>query len=67
MSEFETTNKKKGNSLQAIINVNYDDNRLLPLTEDCPVCLLPISNKKLLGYQLDILKLSGISGKINKF
>lgn len=61
VTEFETSKKKKGHSIQAIININYDD-RLTPLTDDCPICLLPITNKKLIGYQLDILKQSGITG-----
>jgi CTP:phosphocholine cytidylyltransferase-like protein len=62
MTEFETTIKKKGTSFQTILCVNYDDNRLLPLTEDTPICLLPIVNKKLFGYQIEFLKQSGATG-----
>jgi hypothetical protein len=64
-AEYESTIKKKGGvSLQVILCVTYDDNRLLPLTEDSPICLLPIANRKLLGYQLDLLKQCGATGLI---
>ena len=65
MTEFEAASKKKGSSLQIILCVTYDDsNRLTPLTEDTPICLLPIVNKKLFGYQLEMLKQSGATGMI---
>jgi hypothetical protein len=64
-AEYESTIKKKGGaSLQVILCVTYDDNRLLPLTEDCPICLLPIANRKLLGYQLELLKQCGATGVV---
>mmetsp|Transcript_11886 Transcript_11886/g.17969 ORF Transcript_11886/g.17969 Transcript_11886/m.17969 type:complete len:485 (-) Transcript_11886:169-1623(-) len=44
---------------QAIISVNYDDGRLFPLTEEGPVCLLPVGNTPLLSLQLNTLKMSG--------
>lgn len=56
--------RKKGSSYQIILCINYDDNRLLPLTDDCPICLLPIANRKLLEYQLDFLKQAGATGLI---
>lgn len=46
-------------SYQVIIVVTYDDGRLFPLTEDSPKCLLPIANRPLLSYQLDVIKQSG--------
>jgi choline kinase len=36
-----------------------DDDRLFPLTENVPKCLLPICNRPILHYQLDQLVLSG--------
>ncbi len=46
---------------QAVIVVDYD-NRLFPLTETIPTCLLPVANRKLLAYQLDMLAKSGVAG-----
>ena len=34
----------------------------LPLTEDAPKCLLPVANKPILIYQLDLLEKSGVNG-----
>ncbi len=48
---------------QVIIMVEFDDGRLFPLTEQTPKCLLPVANKKLLAYQLDMLSKSGVTGK----
>lgn len=45
--------------LQVIIVVDYDDGRMFPITEDVPKCLLPIANRPILAYQLDILEKSG--------
>lgn len=50
---------------QAVIIVDYDDGRLFPLTENNLKCLLPIANRKLLSYQLDMLAKSGIQGNQN--
>ena len=47
---------------QVVIIVDFDDGRLYPLTEQTPKCLLPIANKKLLAYQLDMLTKSGVTG-----
>jgi hypothetical protein len=47
---------------QAVIIVDNDDGRLFPLTEGCPKCLLPIANRRLLAYQLDLLSKSGALG-----
>ena len=47
---------------QAVVIVDYDDGRLFPLTEGFPKCLLPIANRSLLAYQLDILSKSGAQG-----
>eukprot|EP01031_Cornospumella_fuschlensis_P022957 gene22957-27937_t len=46
---------------QAVIIVEYDDGRLFPLTESIPRCLLPIANKPLISYQLDMLASSNIA------
>ena len=45
--------------LQVVIIIDYDDGRLFPLTEGLPKCLLPVANRRLLAYQLDMLTLSG--------
>jgi NDP-sugar pyrophosphorylase family protein len=45
---------------QVVIIIEYDDGRMFPLTEGCPKSLLPIANRKLLAYQLDILGKSGV-------
>jgi NDP-sugar pyrophosphorylase family protein len=50
---------------QVVIIVDFDDGRLFPLTEQTPKCLLPIANKKLLAYQLDMLTKSGVAGKFS--
>ena len=47
---------------QAVLIVDYDDGRMFPLTEDIPKCLLPVGNRKLLSYQLDMLAKSGVAG-----
>eukprot|EP00981_Chlorochromonas_danica_P005946 scaffold1243_cov173-Ochromonas_danica.AAC.7 len=46
---------------QAVIIVEYDDGRLFPLTESIPKCLLPVANRPLLAYQLDMLLKSNIA------
>ena len=45
--------------LQVVIIIDYDDGRLFPLTDSLPKCLLPVANRRLLAYQLDMLTLSG--------
>jgi len=52
----------RGHEYQAVILIDFDDGRLFPLTEVTPRCLLPIANRKLLAYQLDMLNKSGITG-----
>lgn len=47
---------------QAVIIVDYDDGRLFPLTESVPRCLLPVVNRPLISYQLDMLAKSNIAG-----
>lgn len=47
---------------QAVIIVDVDDGRLFPLTEGYPKCLLPVANRRLLAYQLDLLSKSGAVG-----
>lgn len=45
---------------QVVLIIEYDDGRMFPLTETTPKCLLPIANKPLLAYQLDMFTRSGI-------
>ena len=42
-----------------VIIIDYDDGRMFPLTEEIPKCLLPVANRPLLGFQLDMLAKSG--------
>jgi UTP-glucose-1-phosphate uridylyltransferase len=63
MDEFNSNNiTYRPPEFQAVFIIDYDDGRLFPLTEDCPKCLLPIANKRLLSYQFDMLAKSGITG-----
>lgn len=39
-----------------------ESNPLHPLTESIPLCLLPVANRPLLYYQLDMLSKSGVLG-----
>ena len=47
---------------QVIVIVDFDDGRLFPMTEELPKCLLPVMNRPLLLYQLDLLKKSQAKG-----
>jgi CTP:phosphocholine cytidylyltransferase-like protein len=47
---------------QVVLIVDYDDGRMFPLTEGCPKCLLPVANRRLLSFQLDMLHKSGAAG-----
>lgn len=47
---------------QAIIYVDFDDGRMFPLLENYPKCLLPVMNRELLAFQLDLLSKSGVLG-----
>lgn len=49
---------------QVVLIVEYDDGRMFPLTEQLPKCLLPIANRKLLAYQIDMMVKSGVEGEI---
>lgn len=46
---------------QAVIVVEGEDGRMHPLADNCPRCLLPIANRKLLSYQLDLLSKCGLT------
>ena len=46
----------RGPDYQVVLIVDNDDGRMFPLTEDVPKCLLPIANRTLLSYQLDLLR-----------
>ena len=37
--------------------------RMYPLTEGCPKCLLPVANKPLICYSVEMLKRSGFQGQ----
>jgi NDP-sugar pyrophosphorylase family protein len=57
---METLAESRKTSYQAIIVVEQDDGRVYPLVDDAPKCLLPLANRKLLAYQLDVLAKSGV-------
>ena len=58
---MDTLNEVRNCDLQAVIIVEFDDGRMYPLVEDsCPKCLLPIANRELLSYQIDVLAKSGV-------
>mmetsp|Transcript_4173 Transcript_4173/g.6834 ORF Transcript_4173/g.6834 Transcript_4173/m.6834 type:complete len:550 (-) Transcript_4173:78-1727(-) len=57
----EFSDSLRGPEFQVVFIIDYDDGRMFPLTEDCPKCLLPVGNRKLLSYQLDMLAMSGIA------
>ena len=50
--------------MKAIILSAGHGSRLLPLTENCPKCLLPVGNTTILGHQLDALEAGGITETI---
>ena len=47
---------------QAVVLACEDGRRLYPLTQDCPAPLLPVLNKPLLAYQLELLENAGYTG-----
>ena len=49
---------------QVVLVVDYDDGRMFPFTEDCPKCLLPVCNRKLISFQLDMISKSGAEGPV---
>eukprot|EP00605_Chrysophyceae_sp_TOSAG23-4_P000762 GSChrysophyteH1.ASY1.ANO1.851.1 assembled CDS len=59
---MDALNEVRPVCLQAVIIVEYDDGRMYPIVEDrCPKCLLPVANRELLAYQLDMLAKSGMT------
>lgn len=54
------TNYKVTQSIKAIILSAGQGRRLLPLTENTPKCLLPVSDKPVLAWQIDALLEVGI-------
>jgi NDP-sugar pyrophosphorylase family protein len=55
----QTTSTRRAPEFQVVVIVNCEDNRLSPLTDTIPKCLLPIANRCLLFYQLEVLEKSG--------
>lgn len=55
------TDNKNNIPVKAIILGAGQGRRLLPLTENSPKCLLPVSNKPVLEWQIDALLSAGIS------
>lgn len=50
---------------QAVLLACEDGKRLYPLvTQDCPAPLLPVLNKPLLHYQLELLEKAGYTGVV---
>ena len=47
--------------MKAILLSAGHGSRLLPLTENCPKCLLPVGTTTILGHQLDTLEAGGIT------
>jgi translation initiation factor eIF-2B subunit gamma len=52
-------NARRAAEFQVVIIVSCEDNRLSPLTDTVPKCLLPLANRCLLFYQLEVLEKSG--------
>ena len=59
-SGMETLEESRKCTFQAVIMVEVDDGRMYPLVDNMPKCLLPVANRKLLAYQLDMLAKSGV-------
>ena len=58
---MDTLSEVRNVELQAVIIVEFDDGRMYPVVEDSsPKCLLPVANRELLSYQLDVLSKSGV-------
>ncbi|CAN0493708.1 unnamed protein product, partial [Laminaria digitata] len=49
--------------VQAVVLACGDGRRLYPLTQDCPAPLLPVLNKPLLHYQLELLEKAGYTAE----
>ncbi|CAN0047717.1 unnamed protein product, partial [Discosporangium mesarthrocarpum] len=52
----ESKHPASGSNIQAVIMAYDDGARLYPLTQDTPAVLLPVLNKPLLHYQLELLE-----------
>lgn len=57
---METLVESRKPLFQAVLLVEIDDGRMYPLVDDSPKCLLPLANRKLLAYHLDVLAKSGV-------
>ena len=57
---METLVESRKPLFQAVVLCDLDDGRMYPLVDDSPKCLLPLANRKLLAYQLDVLAKSGV-------
>lgn len=53
----DITNDRKP-EFQVVLVIECEDGRLFPLTQDIPRCLLPVANRPLLSYQLDLIQRS---------
>ena len=53
----------RGPDYQVVLIIDNDDGRMFPLTEEIPKCLLPIANRPLLSYQLELLSKYGAAGE----
>lgn len=59
MDNLNDYSELRSPEFQVVIIMDHDDGRMFPLTEGCPRGLLPIGNRKLLSYQLDMIEHSG--------
>lgn len=60
-----TNNSANSQEFQVIILAGGKGNRMYPLTEDIPKFLLPVANRPLISYQLELLERVGFSGTFN--
>lgn len=49
---------------QVIIIIDAENGRLNPMTMNTPRCLLPVANRRILSYQIDLLIKCGVYGKL---
>ena len=47
----------------AVILAAGRGSRMYPLTEECPKCLLPVANRPLIWYPVQLLERSGFQGE----
>ncbi len=64
MDGLADLSESRGPEFQVVIIIEGDDGRLFPLTEGSHKCFLPIANRSVLSYQLDLLCKCGASGII---